>query len=105
MPGVVNDHVQSSILFDDFPYRGIRGVLRCDIEFDGTQVRPMRRRKFLDGFDLNGIAASCFTHSGIHGVSRLSQGVSCQSSKTAECTCYHDYLFHWDSPLFVALVP
>ena len=89
MPGVVNDHVQPPILFDDFLYGGIHGVLRCDIEFDDAQVHLTRRRKFLDGFHLNGIAACCFTHAGIHSVSRISQGASRQSAKTAGRACHH----------------
>jgi hypothetical protein len=104
MPGVVHDHVQPPILFDDFPYRGIHGFLRCDIEFDGAQVRLMRRRKFLDSFHLSGIAARCFAHTGVHRVPRLGQSASCQSAKPAGCARYYDHLFHWGYPLLFASV-
>ncbi len=104
MPGVVNHHVQPPILFDDFPYRGINGFLRCDIQFDGAQVRLMRRRKFLDGFHVNGIAARCFAHTGVYNVSRISQSASRQSAETAGRACHHDHLFYWDSPLLLASV-
>ena len=82
MPGVMNNHIQPSILFDDFPYRGICRFLGCDIELSGAQVHLMRRRVFLDGLDLGRIAAGCFAHARIHRVSRISEGASCKSAKT-----------------------
>jgi hypothetical protein len=83
MPGIVNDNVQPSVLLDDLLYRGIRGLLRCDVEFDCAQVNLPRRRVFLGGLHLSGIAALSFTHAGIHRMSRISERPRGESAKTA----------------------
>jgi hypothetical protein len=94
MPGVMNNHIQPSVLLDDLPYRGMCGFLGCDIELDGPQVRIMRRRVFLDGLHLSRVGAGCFAHARIHRVSRIPEGASCKSAETAGCACDDDHLFH-----------
>src|SRR5438270_6304092 len=65
----------------------------------------MRRRKFLDGFHLNGIVARYFAHTGVYSVPRIGEGASCERTKTAGCPCNHDHLFHWGSPMMFCLLP
>ena len=76
----------------------IRGLLGCDIEFDGAQVYVVLRRKLFCGFNLVCIAAGCLAHARVNDTPGFTQGAGGESTETTRCSRNNDYVLRFNSP-------
>jgi hypothetical protein len=92
--GVVDHHIETPIVGNDFCDSGRGGFIGGDVEFDGPEIDAVLGGVTHDLGDLRGIAAGGLAHAGIDDVAGMSECTGSERAKAAGSAGDDDDLFH-----------